>query len=86
MGAEITWTAQQFIMLFIGWAIGWIIPTPPVIYRWWLGAGERDTTLLCAPLPKESLIAVNPAQWNKTLLDREQLYHFLHAPHMNSLH
>ena len=45
--ADYVWTGKEFIMLAIGWMVGWIIPTPPHMYKWWLGAGEREETLKC---------------------------------------
>lgn len=45
---DFVWTGKEFIMLAIGWIVGWIFPTPPFIYQWWLGAGEREKTLKCA--------------------------------------
>lgn len=49
--ADIEWTGKEFILIIIGWVAGWIIPTPPYIYHWWLKAGDRKGTLRYASPP-----------------------------------
>lgn len=74
--ADYVWTGKEFIMLAIGWIVGWIIPTPPHMYKWWLGAGEREETLKCVRNSKQMFECVHPI-FQVTLL---------HRPHYNQQH